>query len=954
MAHHPSATPPPTAGQPVLREALVRLVASTLHPGQGALLTGPEGIGRTTLLDALATVAAGQGARVLRCGPTAAELGTAYAGLVDLLRPLPDSLLAALPPPQRQALTAALLRGAPTPGSTAGDFAVATALTALLGDLAADRPLLLVLDDAQHLDRASAGALAHVARRAPTLAVTFLVAVRTGGATPSAPPGRVLPRQIRRFAVPSLADDELVDLLRQHRRWPLPQAALRSVLRLADGNPATALELAEAAALAPQPEPTALDEPEIALPPRLLDRELASVRALPEDTAQALLLLALGSTDQPALTVLGASGVDDPVLALAAAERARLVALGPDGVARLRSPLLAAALRQGAGLTERVGAHAALARAVGDPVDRARHLALARPCADEQVAAALDAAAATARRRGDAATAHELARLAAARTPPDRPEHRDRRRLDAAAHAVAAARHDWARTAAQSVLTCSDDPRQRVRARLLLLDTAGQALEETGPLIAAGLAEAEGRPALLAALYRWSAVRELLGGRTGPAARAAARAAGLADRAGEPALGAQALGVLATVLALRGRPRQADPALRRALRLEHEAVGGAASTVGAEAGASLLRRRALAALDADRVGQASRLLSSLAQAAGAGVEEQVATLVALTRVQVRAGDCRRAEEHAARCVRLLGATGLDSPLGAYATALAACAGGTPEGAVAAARAAVRGSAADGDRLFEVRALGVLGESLLHAGGAERTAHAVEALQRARTLAARMELADPDAVRRLADLAEATALLGEHDEAEAVLTEAGATVAGWREPAWGAGAAAAVGRSRAVALAARGDSAGAVTLLRATVESLRALPLPLELARALIAWGAVERRARHRAAARDALTEAERLCLRHGAFPLLTRARTELDRLTPGERAPGRGAVELTAGEQRLARLVADGATNREAAAALFVSVKTVEGTLSRVYRKLGVRSRTALARALQQTAGSDR
>jgi DNA-binding NarL/FixJ family response regulator len=246
----------------------------------------------------------------------------------------------------------------------------------------------------------------------------------------------------------------------------------------------------------------------------------------------------------------------------------------------------------------------------------------------------------------------------------------------------------------------------------------------------------------------------------------------------------------------------------------------------------------------------------------------------------------------------------------------------------------------------VRALGVLGESLLHAGGAERTAHAVEALQRARALADRMELADPDTVRRLADLAEASALLGEHDAADAALAEADAKVTGWGEPAWGAGAAAAVGRARAVALAARGDSAAGVAVLREAVEGLRALPLPLELARALVVWGAIERRARHRATARDALTEAERLCLRHGAAPLLTRARAELDRLTPGERPRGRDTLELTASEQRIARLVADGATNREAAAALFVSVKTVEGTLSRVYRKLGVRSRTALARAV--------
>ncbi len=102
---------------------------------------------------------------------------------------------------------------------------------------------------------------------------------------------------------------------------------------------------------------------------------------------------------------------------------------------------------------------------------------------------------------------------------------------------------------------------------------------------------------------------------------------------------------------------------------------------------------------------------------------------------------------------------------------------------------------------------------------------------------------------------------------------------------------------------------------------------------------MERRARRRAAAQAALTEARDICLAHGAHPLRERAERRLQ-------GPGTAGVELTAGEHRVAGLVAEGATNREVAAALFVSVKTVEGTLSRIYRKLGVRSRITLARAL--------
>jgi DNA-binding CsgD family transcriptional regulator len=222
------------------------------------------------------------------------------------------------------------------------------------------------------------------------------------------------------------------------------------------------------------------------------------------------------------------------------------------------------------------------------------------------------------------------------------------------------------------------------------------------------------------------------------------------------------------------------------------------------------------------------------------------------------------------------------------------------------------------------------------------------------MATALELADPDSVRRLADLAEALAVSGETDEAAAVLAEAAAHAGRWSagprdvraDEVFGDSALAALRRAEALLLAASGRQEEAVAVLREAVDRLRELALPLDLIRTLVAWAAVERRARHRPAARAALEEAERLCARHGAGPLAERVRAEFERLLPSAPSGDGRESALTAAEQRLARLVADGATNREAAAALFVSVKTVEGTLSRVYRKLGVRSRTALARVV--------
>ncbi len=245
---------------------------------------------------------------------------------------------------------------------------------------------------------------------------------------------------------------------------------------------------------------------------------------------------------------------------------------------------------------------------------------------------------------------------------------------------------------------------------------------------------------------------------------------------------------------------------------------------------------------------------------------------------------------------------------------------------------------------------MLGAALLLTGSAEGAARAGEALQRARELSGAMELADPDTVRRLADLVEALLNSGETAEAETVLAEARRLTEDWPGP-WGAGAVAALDRAEGLALAAAGRTEEAIAALRVSASQLQDLPLPLELARTLIAWGAVERRARHRAAARSVLAEAEAVCRTLQAEPLLLRIQQERTRLEPGDRVGA--ADDLTASEHRVAELVAGGATNREVAAALFVSVKTVEGTLSRVYRKLGVRSRTALARAVAAVNTAD-
>jgi DNA-binding CsgD family transcriptional regulator len=670
------------------------------------------------------------------------------------------------------------------------------------------------------------------------------------------------------------------------------------------------------------------------VPRRLRALLLEQVRALPESARRTLLVASAAA--RPTLTLLRAAGLHDPAADLAQAERLGMATADAEGTVRFRHPLVRAAVYADAPEQDRREAHALLTRPVTEPVEHARHLALAHPYEDEATARTLMYAAEYARRDGAPDAAFELAGLAARRTPGDRAaEHADRL-LMAAEYACDAGQLEEAGQAAETVLTGSGSARQRVRARLVLLRNAGQALKGAQALIEEGLRDADGDPEAEAWLHHWAAVRGLLCGELEDAARHARRAARQAAVAGDTDTRIGALATLARVRSLGGEPVAADVALEEALAL----------TGGADAGPEswgLIRMRAILALDSDKVTEAQERVTQLLTEIGefAGVEEVMATLVALTRIQVRAGHCREALTTAARCTRAVAETGVQAAPALYAAALAATVGGTADEARHLAEQAVRASEADGDRLFLLRALAVLGQAELLTGDPRGAAAAVEALHRVKELGAAMSAADPPLLHWYSDLAEALVVLGETDAAGVVIDEARTRVS---VDAPGS-VLAALERAEGLREAGLGRAKEGAVRLHAAVDRLRQLPLPVDLVRALIALGAVERRARHRNAARTALGEALETATRIGAVPLAARARDELARLEAGDR-DGEGRPELTPTETRVAELVGGGATNREVAAELFISVKTVEGTLSRIYRKVGVRSRTALAHAM--------
>lgn len=935
---------------PPARDAVMRSAVEALREAPGLLLLGPAGIGRSHLLERLVEHGHALGVRVLRCAPVEAELPLPFMCLIDLLDAVSDEALEQLPAGQRDALRAALLRGDDDQEVDPGGARVPLAALTLLRQLAAEGPVWLVVDDLQWVDEPTARVLGFVARRTAGTPLRMLATEPVGpGRAPAfaalCPPGTV------RLTVPPMSAAELAVLLAPHAGGPLPTATVREIARAAEGNPRYALEILRSLPPDGQPQPAplggAVPAPLRGLHGLLVER----LQTLPEEVREALVLAS--ATARPDITLLATAGGPSVTHHLETAERLGVVRIAPDGHVHFDNPLLRAAVYAEAGGRSRRAAHARLAEAATEPVERARHLALANPARDEGVARTLMVAAASARRRGAPATAAELSALAVARTPAGAEAERTERRLAAAGYAVDAGRWDAARAEAQSLLTEEHDPEVRVRARILLLRCAGNALEGEGRLIRDGLSDAAaaGSPGLEAQLRCWDATRDLLAGRVGRATVEARRAAELAARAAEPETELEALTTLAYLQRLGGDPA-AERTLEQALRtarghgIEDLRLWESLMTEG------------IFHLHANRLAEAESSMLEILGRFGdqVSVEEVMDIQIHIADVRIRSGDCagalraaRRAAELHADLIGSDGAAGEADEAGpvAYVTAAAESVAGSLDGARRIAQRGARSAERDGDRFWRLWNLTVLGRVHLMA---DEPVQAADVLREVRAIEQTMGIVDPGIGRWHADLAEA--LVGEGTEKS--LAEAAEFIAEVSEVARRLGRDAVLGtmeRAEALLRLARGEPAEAAELLESAIARLRPQGVPLELARALAAQAEAERRRRRQAAARRAADEAVRICRDAGAeawLGAIERRAQGAVRLAPApqQAAHVAGSSSLTPSEQRIAALAADGATNREIAAACFLSVKTVEASLSRVYRKLGVRSRTELAKTL--------
>ncbi|WP_367320032.1 AAA family ATPase [Streptomyces sp. HUAS ZL42] len=921
----------PARGRPDLvigRDELVTAARDQLAGGGSVLLHGPAGIGKSTVLRALAADYGEAARTVLRCSATESESHLPFLALADLFGLVLPEISDRLPAAQRTALESALTgRGEST--LQRDGLALRLAVLSALRALAAEGPVLVVADDLQWLDSASAELLGFAARRLGDTPVQMLCAVRTEGQEydrhlRASPPDTLAVRlnPLSRAQVSTLLD---------HRGYTdLPRSTVREIHRTSGGNPLFALELGRA--LGENPTPPRPGEP-LPVPTSLRALVLSRLDMLSAEARRTLLVASAGA--RPTLALLHAAGRENAEAETAQAAALGLLATEPEGPAvRFAHPLISAALYAEAPAQDRRAAHAALSTAASDPIERARHLALATTGTDPDVAARLSEAAALARDRGAPSVAASLGLLAARHTPADGAPGPDERRLLAAEDAITAGEVDLARDIAHEVLTRATVPAERVRAWMVVIEAAGQALGDVDAVFPKVLADAGDDPRLLALVHYQLAWRGLVvEGDFAEARQEAAHAAELAARGEDRRTELMALSFQASIEILMGHP-DAPATIKRALKEPQDPYVACHHN-----GAGAARFRWL--LMSDQLPEARTTITALlreVQRRGM-VESEVHFQRFLADTELRSGHCGRALDLARESLRLARDSSIGLGASAMLTSLAEASGGDVDRALTLAREAADRAEEDGDQMYLSRALAALGYAQLVAGDAAGT---VRSLRRVRELEQGLGITDPARGRWQGDLAEALVRIGEPGEAQDVIDVT-------REHALRLGresVLAVLDRAEALVRAARGDLDAALAQLTSVQDRLAKLGYGLEEARAAFELA----RLRTGRPGPTSYDEAARLFRRCRAMPWLRQVDTAAAAgpakpPVPVAQDTTLDALEgLASMERQVAALVMEGATNREIAARLFISVKTVEATLTRVYRKLGIRSRVDIVR----------
>lgn len=888
-------------------------------------LEGEAGIGKTTVWQEAVRRSVDGDALVLRCRPAAAEAKLSFAGLADLLEPVDSGAFVGLPDPQREALEVALLRTTPAAGEPIAR-PVAAGFLSLVRELAASRPVVVAVDDWQWLDAASRRVLEFAARRLDRERVGLLYSVRLPAPGPGVDPVR---SRVRRVVVGPLSLAAIGRILSAQLDCVLPRPVLARIVTASDGNPFYALEIARLLA-AGEPHDGA-DRYSLPAPEDLRKLTAARIRGLPETARESLLLASV-------LAEPNGSVID--LAALGPAEEADIVRVDAVGRVRFTHPLLASAAYGSVSLSRRRQLHRRAAELVFDREQRARHLALGSEQADSAVASQLDEAARLAASRGAPDTAAELAELTARLTPEEDLGGLAARRLAAGRFHFAGGDLSRAEELAQDLVAQAPADQVKADALQLLAQLAGRRSNfgRAGELAGQALRFAGDDDARRASIELEVAYCVAAVGDMGGAAEHAGQALLCAQRAGQDGSAACALACLTMIRFISGQG------------LDEEQLARALSLADPSEAPLVLRPRYLDGVMhlwmGDLTGSLERLGGLLDEAVELGQEADIPELL-LYMVQARLaqGDF----EQAARMVETAreAAVLLDDPTASAvalgASALAHAYQGRHEAGRQEARQALELFERLQWRAGAIWPMWALGLIELSSG------HPAQVDQLLSPLCEQLLVfggGDPSFFVFVPDEVEALVRLGELERAQRYL-EPFARSAQALERDW---AIALAERCRGMLAAARGDSALALESLERALAAHDRTEMRVDRARTLLIAGQTLRRFKQRRRAAELLGEAQAEFEDMGARAWRDMAAAELARV--GLRVSSRD--ELTRTERQLAELAASGLSNQEVAERAFVSVKTVEANLTRVYRKLGVRSRVGLAAALNGSEESAR
>ena len=893
-----------------------------LEQGSAALvIEGEAGIGKTTLWLETIGAAEARGYRVLRARPAESEAKLSYAALADLVGGVFDETRGALPAPQERALSAALLRA---DVDEAGDAQMtAVALVGVLTALAAESAVVMAVDDEQWLDAASERALRFAAHRLPPR-VGLLVTRRTDGEreAPLGLDGTLAVTRVVRVVPGPLSVGALHHLIRSRLELALPRRLLTRLASVSGGNPFFALEIARGlrnhqgdrvlGGLLPVPQGV---------------QELVAGRVRDLSTAAQEAILVAATLSRPTVATVSQALADrfEAEPALVEAEEAGVLVFERWRI-RFAHPLLASAVTGSVSVERLRQLHQRLADMVVDPEERARHLALGAPDVDEATAAEVEQGARLAAQRGAPDTAAELFEAAHRLTPTDQPDQLARRLLGHAAALNAIGDLLEARALVEQAVALSRAGSLRIEGLVLLGNLAWStgAADAAIQHLEAALAVASSDPGLQgrihAKLARFNFALD-----HAQAAQHADAAMRLLSEEREPMLLGHVILDRAFTSTYLGREPPGD-LLDRGLELEARA---APTATEAPHSFALVWLQCMDEFDAAR----TRFALEDEWYRQHGDEIMRADRRShLAMVELRAGRWALAEQYVEQSCITLEQLEVHGPLAAVFEKRALI--DAHRGRVERARTTLVPLIETAERLqqpwWAVLLLSTLG-FVEFAAGDHRAVD--EALTRMHAHTAVPGVTDVLPERSEPFYIEALVALGEIDRARDVLVHL--EERGRRLPRpW---ITIALPRARALVLAAEGDGHAALAALE-LLDVDMAARLPFELASTLLVKGRLLRRTKQKRAAADALQHALSLFEQLGAPPWIDQARSELGRVGLRRGSP----LDLTDSERRVAELVATGLTNREVAAQLFMSPKTVEANLARVYRKLGIRSRAEL------------